>query len=88
MTENASVQHPTQLRVCTCCEHGQVWVECCNGSEGCPCLGKQVFFGQCRVCHGTGWMQADADTEANLRVITAVARATGGYIGNPHGVLR
>jgi hypothetical protein len=73
---NAEFQRPT-LVPCECCEDGQVWIECCNGSEGCPCQGKQVLFGQCKVCGGIGQREEHADTKANLRSITSAARLTG-----------
>lgn len=73
---------------CEMCENGEVWTECCNGSNGCPCEGRQVFFGICEVCHGTGERTADADTGANLQSLRHAAVVTGGYLGNPHGRLR
>lgn len=72
------------------CENGEVWTECCNGSGGCACEGKQVFFGKCRVCDGAGTLAGaiDIDTRSNLRAIQFAAEVGGGYLGNPHGRLR
>lgn len=84
---NAKFQK-ADLVPCEYCENGQVWTECCNGISGCPCGGKQILFGQCKVCDGHGQREKGADTKANLRDITAAVRATGGYLGNPHGVSR
>lgn len=73
---------------CEMCENGQVWTECCDGSNGCPCEGQQVLYGRCLVCKGTGHREADADTQANIRSMQNAAAVTGGYLGNPHGRLR
>ena len=73
---------------CVMCERGEVWIECCNGSQGCPCKGKQVFWGTCLVCGGTGRCSPEADKTANLKAMTMQARSNGGYFGNPHGRLR
>lgn len=72
------------------CENGEVWTECCNGSGGCSCEGKQVFFGKCAACNGAGQRLAtrNVDAQVNLNAIRSYARAFGGYIGNPHGRLR
>lgn len=74
--------------VCEFCENGEVWGDCCNGTKSCACKGMQVFFGQCRVCNGTGKRAVNADTKANFRAIQRHAAMTGGYLGNPHGRLR
>ena len=76
------------MQKCEMCEDGQVWTECCDGSKGCACEGKQVLFGQCRVCNGTGRQHENADTQANITAIRKYAEATSGYLGNPHGRLR
>jgi hypothetical protein len=72
------------------CENGEVWIECCNGSSGCPCEGKVVFFDRCVACGGTGIEPEGQPTahRGNLRAITNAVRLGGGYIGNPHGRLR
>lgn len=73
---------------CDSCESGEVWTECCNGSSGCECQGRQVFFGVCQVCEGTMLRSPSADTQANIKAIRHMATLTGGYFGNPHGRLR
>ncbi len=71
------------------CENGEVWTECCNGSGSCPCEGKQVLFGKCALCKGTG-VQPDGlfTAKANLIAIRNAAIFSGGLLGNPHGKLR
>lgn len=71
---------------CDRCEQGELWAECCNGSDGCPCHGKQVYLGPCRVCNGTGKLPEHADRQANLRLIREMAPV--GFLGNPFGRLR
>lgn len=60
---------------------GRLMIECCNGAGGCPCGGREMDIGECRVCHGTGWRSQDADTRANLKIVRALAEATKGFPG-------
>lgn len=71
---------------CRCCENGELWAECCNGADRCPCKGQQVYLGKCQVCNGTGIEPEHANRNANLRFIRAIG--TTGYLGNPFGRLR
>lgn len=61
-------EEPKTVR-CDHCTNGRFLAECCNGSSGCSCGGQEVDMGLCRVCYGTGWRTADADTTANIRAI-------------------
>ena len=62
------VEEPVTVR-CGHCVNGRFVAECCNGASGCSCEGREVDMGPCRVCHGTGWREQDADTTANIRAI-------------------
>lgn len=61
---------------------GRLMTECCNGSSGCSCGGREVDMGPCLVCHGTGWHRVDADTRANLNHVRAMAQMGRGYVGS------
>ncbi len=69
-------REPEQFR-CEYCTGGRWESECCNGSSGCSCGGQPVDMGACRVCGGSGWRTADADTTANLRSIQGLC-----YLGS------
>lgn len=73
------------------CENGDVWTECCNGSNDCPCLGRQVFFDKCQACGGSGKKHdgpENVERNVNLEALNRAAKASGGYFGNPHGRTR
>lgn len=67
----------TELTPCDCCYGGRWETECCNGAGGCSCNGQVIDMGPCNVCRGTGWKRPDADTNANIRVISGLC-----YIGS------
>lgn len=72
--------HPEYKEKVTCgyCYGDGTWsVECCNGSGGCSCNGREVFMGNCNVCKGTGYMKKDSDMSANSKAIAGY-----GYIGD------
>lgn len=62
---------------CQNCVNGEWYAECCNGSRGCSCRGQEVAMGRCRVCGGTGYHKADANTSANWQSIQGRA-----YLGS------
>lgn len=75
---------------CTGCNGtGELWTECCSGHR-CPCEGKQVYLGVCRICHGdkTIPQPIGISNNPNIEFIRALATAGFGYIGNPYGRLR
>lgn len=54
---------------CPCCENGEWFSECCDGSRGCSCHGMRVPMGQCNVCHGTGSVDGSHNPRANVDAI-------------------
>jgi hypothetical protein len=79
-----------EYMICAGCNGtGELWTECCNGNNRCPCEGKEVYFGQCRICHGTGVSNTNIGIHnPNLDAIRAVAKIGNGFIGNPYERLR
>lgn len=74
MTESGPVEAEEQAEMVDChhCENGQWYAECCNGSRGCSCGGREVQMGTCRVCNGTGRHRKDADTSLNRQSIAGM----------------
>jgi hypothetical protein len=74
------------MQQCSACYGQGTWeVACCNGSGGCSCRGGLVPMGECNVCQGTGEMDENADTMANVRAIQGFGfigtGPSGGYFG-------
>lgn len=68
-SEEAAQRREEALVKCECCDNGQWFAECCNGTGGCDCHGQPVNMGKCHVCNGTGWRKKDANLKANTESI-------------------
>ncbi len=70
---------------------GELWTACCNGAHGCPCEGREIQLGACRVCQGRGELERDPELSwadnPNRAVILSHCYGAG-FIGNPYGVSR
>lgn len=52
-----------------CGGQGEFISECCDGSGGCSCRGREVNMGPCRECGGNGYIEAGTYSGANRAAI-------------------
>jgi hypothetical protein len=74
-----------------CNGSGRLWTACCNGANGCPCEGREIELGACRVCGGRGETEFEHNLEWHLnpnRQAILDHCYGAGFIGNPYGVSR